>query len=149
MPTGKVIAARFKALMHSKKGAEAVSFLMTTGMLIFVCVTLISSMVYIVQYYNVNYICRRVVRSIEATGQYDEQAVSHITEEMRGEDLVDVRVQVDAPYFDGRKIQLRDTFRVTLTASYRITIMTFGGEPVSVALPIKSRVAGMSEVFWK
>ena len=58
-------------------------------------------------------------------------------------------MQVDAAYFSGRKIQLRQTFSVTLTASYKITILELGANPIVMNLPIRVKVAGMSEVFWK
>lgn len=147
MPTGRPMT--LKVLLCSKKGDEAVSFLLTTAMLIFIFATLISAMAYIMQYYNASYICRRVVRHIEITGQYDEAEIGHMMGEMQSADLEAVQVQVEAPYFSGRQIQLRDTFKVTLTASYRITILALGGEPVSIMLPIQVKVAGMSEVYWK
>jgi hypothetical protein len=52
-------------------------------------------------------------------------------------------------YFSGRKIQLRQSFSVTLTASYKITILELGENPIVLTLPITVKVAGMSEVFWK
>jgi hypothetical protein len=68
---------------------------------------------------------------------------------MKNSDLEDIGVQVDAVYFSGNEIQLRQTFNVTLTSSYRITILELGENPVAVDLPIRVKVAGMSEVYWK
>lgn len=144
MPIGKL-----RALLRSKRGDEAVSFLLTTALLVFIFATLVSAMAYIMQYYNAAYICRRAVRHIEIVGQYDEGELCGIIDEMANADLESVRLQVDAPYFSGRKIQLRDTFRVTLTASYKIKILSLGGEPVLVSLPIYVQVVGMSEVYHK
>ncbi|NCC69100.1 MAG: DUF4320 family protein [Clostridia bacterium] len=104
---------------------------------------------YIMQYYNASYMCRRVVRSIEITGQYDEAETRNIVDRMKSSDLEDINVQVDAVYYSGRKIQLRQPFSVTLTASYRITVLTLGENPVVITLPITVKVAGMSEVYWK
>lgn len=140
---------KVRNLLREKKGDEAVSFLLTTAMLIFIFATLVSAMIYIMQYYNASYICRRVVRNIEITGRYDEAETKNIVNQMKSPDLEDIGVQVDAVYFSGREIQLRQTFSVTLTASYRITILEFGENPIVVELPIKVKVAGMSEVFWK
>jgi hypothetical protein len=46
--------------------------------------------------------------------------------------MEDIQIQVDAVYYSGRKIQLRQTFSVTLKGSYRITILTLGGNPVAL-----------------
>ena len=140
---------KIKNLLQEKKGDEAVSFLLTTAMLVFIFATLVSAMIYIMQYYNASYICRRVVRSIEITGRYDETETQKIVDQLQSPDLENIGVQVDAVYFNGREIQLRQTFSVTLTASYKITILEFGEEPIVVELPIKVKVAGMSEVYWK
>jgi len=143
------IVKRVRYLLRQKKGDEAVSFLLTTAMLVFIFATLISAMIYIMQYYNASYICRRVVRSIEISGQYDEAETMCIVDKMKSSGLEDIDVHVDAVYFSGRKIQLRQAFNVTLTASYRITILALGENPIVITLPIEVKVAGLSEVFWK
>ena len=143
------VVNKIQYLLREKKGDEAVSFLMTTAMLVFIFATLVSAMIYIMQYYNASYICRRVVRSIEITGQYDETETMSILNNLAGSGLEDLDVQVDAVYFSGSKIQLRQTFSVTLSGSYEITILELGETPIVLTLPIEVKVAGMSEVYWK
>lgn len=143
------VVKRLRCLLREKKGDEAVSFLMTTAMLVLIFAVLVSGLIYIMQYYNASYMCRRVVRSIEISGLYDETETRDIIDRMKNSDLEDIDVQVDAAYFSGRKIQLRQTFSVTLTASYKITILELGENPIVMNLPIRVKVAGMSEVFWK
>lgn len=143
------VVHKARHLLQQKRGDEAVSFLLTTAMLVLIFAVLVSAMVYIMQYYNASYICRRVVRGIEITGVYDETETKNIVDQMKNSDLEDIGVQVDAVYYSGRKIQLRQTFNVTLTSSYRITILELGENPISVDLPIRVKVAGMSEVYWK
>ena len=140
---------KIKSLLRQKKGDEAVSFLLTTAMLVLIFATLVSGMIYIMQYYNASYICRRVVRSIEVAGRYDEAETMNIVNSMANPGLEDTNVHVDAVYFSGNKIQLRQTFSVTLTASYKITIVQLGANPINIVLPIKVKVAGMSEVYVK
>jgi hypothetical protein len=89
------------------------------------------------------------VRSIEITGVYGETETRSLIDRLAGSGLEDIDVQVDAAYFSGKKIQLRQTFSVTLSATYEITILELGGTPVVIDLPIKVKVSGMSEVFWK
>ncbi len=143
------IVNKARYLLRQKKGDEAVSFLLTTAMLVLIFATLVSGMIYITQYYNASYTCRRVVRSIEVAGQYDEAETKNIVNAMANPSLENTNVQVDAVYFNGHEIQLRQTFSVTLTASYKITILELGKNPIVVDLPIKVKVAGMSEVYWK
>lgn len=143
------VVNKIRSLLRQKKGDEAVSFLLTTAMLVLIFVTLISAMIYIMQYYDASYLCRRVVRSVEITGVYDETETRDIIDRMKNSDLEDIDVQVDAAYFSGKKIQLRQTFSVTLTASYKITILELGENPIVMNLPIRVKVAGMSEVYWK
>lgn len=140
---------KFRSLLRQKKGDEAVSFLMTTAMLVFIFAVLVSALIYIMQYYNASYICRRVVRSIEITGVYDETATRNLVDDMASTDLDSIDIQVDTVYFSGNKIQLRQTFSTTLTANYKITVFQLGANPVEFTLPIKVKVAGMSEVYWK
>jgi len=143
------VIKKLRSLLREKKGDEAVSFLMTTAMLVLIFAVLVSAMIYIMEYYNASYLCRRVVRSIEITGVYDETETMDLVSSLSGSDMEDIDVQVDAVYFSGNKIQLRQTFSVTLTSSYKITILQLGESPVTVDLPIRVRVSGMSEVFWK
>lgn len=144
-----VVVNKVRYLLRQKKGDEAVSFLMTTAMLVLIFAVLVSAMIYIMQYYNASYICRRVVRSIEITGVYDETETMNLINNLSGSGMEDVDVQVDAVYYSGNKIQLRQTFNVTLTGSYKISILELGVNPITVNLPIKVKVAGMSEVYWK
>jgi len=143
------VVNKVRYLLRQKRGDEAVSFLMTTAMLVLIFAVLVSAMVYIMQYYNASYLCRRVVRSIEITGVYDEAETKNIVDKMKNSDMEDIGVQVDAVYFSGNKIQLRQTFNVILTSSYKITLLELGKNPVSMNLPIRVKVAGMSEVYWK
>jgi len=143
------VVNKVRYLLRQKKGDEAVSFLMTTAMLVLIFAVLVSAMIYIMQYYNASYICRRVVRSIEITGVYDETETMNLIDNLSGSGMEDVDVQVDAVYYSGKKIQLRQTFNVTLTGSYKILILELGVNPITVDLPIKVKVAGMSEVYWK
>jgi hypothetical protein len=143
------VVKKLRSLLREKKGDEAVSFLMTTAMLVLIFATLVSAMIYITQYYNASYMCRRVVRSIEISGQYDETETANMVNQMKNSDLKDTHVQIAAVYFSGKKIQLRQTFNVTMTASYRITILELGRNPITVDLPIRVKVSGMSEVYWR
>ena len=118
-------------------------------MLILIFAVLVSALVYVTQFYSASYIARRVVRTIEVTGEYDEQAIRTLANELGGTALEDLDITVDATYFSGRKIQLRDEFTVRLDAVHRINILMMGDTPVSLDLPIEIDLSGRSEVYWK
>lgn len=136
--------------LKDKHGSEAVTFLLSTTMMLFIFVTLLYSMIYIVEAYNVNYLARRVVRSIEVAGQYDESTINTWLENEVGDRLEYIDISVDADYINNSNaIQLRDEFTVNLEGSYKITIAQMGMTSMDIYLPIKSQVSGMSEVYWK
>ena len=122
---------------------------MTVAMLILIFSVLVSALVYVTQFYSASYICRRVVRTIEVTGEYNEQNIRSLADELGGTALEDLDITVDATYFSDRKIQLRDEFTVHLTACHRINILMLGADPVYIDLPIEIDLSGRSEVFWK
>ena len=138
-----------RGYLRDRKGSSAVEFIMTVAMLILIFAGLVSAMVYVTQFYSASYICRRVVRTIEVTGEYNEQDIRALTDELGGTALEDLDINVDASYFSGRKIQLRDEFTVHLTANHRINILMMGADPVYIDLPINIDLSGRSEVFWK
>ena len=143
------MAVRLRNILRRKDGDAAVEFIMTTAMLIFVFAVLVSALVYITQYYNASFITRRVVRTIEVTGKYDEATVLALVDDLGGDALTDLDLTVDATYFTDNKIQLLDEFRVNLRAGYRIAVFQMGDSPIYVDLPINVGLSGRSEVFWK
>ena len=138
-----------RGCLRERKGSSAVEFIMTVAMLILIFAVLVSALVYVTQFYSASYICRRVVRTIEVTGEYNEQNIRALADELGGTALEDLDITVDATYVSGRKIQLRDEFTVHLTACHRINILMLGADPVSIDLPIEIDLSGRSEVFWK
>ena len=140
---------KLRGYLRSKEGNSAVEFIFTTAMLILIFAVLVSALVYVTQFYSASYIARRVVRTIEITGEYDEQAIRTLADGLGGTALEDLNITVDATYFKDRKIQLRNEFTVHLDAVNRINILVMGDDPVSVDLPIEIDLSGRSEVYWK
>lgn len=143
------VKIKIRRFLRQKKGDSAVEFVMTAAMLILIFATLVSAMIYVTRYYSASYICRRAVRTIEIAGEYDENAIRTLADELGGDALEDMEISVDATYCRGRRIQLRDEFTLRLRAKYCINIIRFGDTPVSIELPIQIRLSGRSEVYWK
>jgi hypothetical protein len=108
--------------LRSKKGDSAVEFIMTAAMLVLVFAMLISAMIYVTQYYSASYICRRVVRTIETTGEYDEATVLALADDLGGDALDDLNIQVDATYCSGTLIQLRTISGFTVRLSTELPL---------------------------
>ena len=143
------VRTKLCSVLRSRKGSSAVEFIATTAMLILTFAVLISALIYVTTYYNASYICRRVVRTIEVTGEYDAASIDALAAGLGGNAMDDLTIRVDAHWFRNHCIQLRDEFRVTLTANYTIRILQFGGRPIEVRLPINIGLSGRSEVYWK
>jgi len=102
-------------------------------------------------YLNLNYTCRRVVRQIEITGEVTNETTSLFNTLKSNTNIGSgSTMSVSAKYYKDKKIQLRDTFTVTCSASYSINIFTpTNNSPVGIDIPLKVRLAGMSEKFSK
>lgn len=140
---------RLRGLLREKKGDAAVEIIFTTAMLILVFSVLVTALVYVTEYYNASYICRRVVRTIETSGEYDRWEISELAETLGGDALDDLRITVNANFLSGKRIQLREEFNVKLAAVHRIDLMMFKNRSISINLPIQVMLSGRSEVFWK
>lgn len=135
--------------MKDKRGNEAVSFLLTTAMLLCIFSTIVMAFCYITQSYHANYLCREVTRRIEVCGEYNETEVTQYLAGASNSDLKNPKIKVDAAYWKEQKIQLRDNFQVTYTADYPIKIVQMGSHDLSIDLPIQIKLTGMSEKYWK
>ena len=76
-----------RGYLRDRKGSSAVEFIMTVAMLILIFAVLVSALVYVTQFYSASYICRRVVRTIEVTGEYNEQDLRALADELGGSAL--------------------------------------------------------------
>lgn len=135
--------------MKDRRGNEAVSFLLTTAMLLCIFSTIVMAFCYITQSYHANYVCREVTRRIEVCGEYSETEVTQYLAGASNSDLKNPKIKVDAAYWKEQKIQLRDNFQVTYTADYPIKIVQMGSHDLSIDLPIQIKLTGMSEKYWK
>ncbi len=140
---------KLRQLLKGRQGSEAVSFILTTGMLLCIFVTIITAFAYVSQCYNASYLCRRITRDIEVYGQYRQTEIEELLAGIQNDELQNIHVEVDASYLADKKIQLRQPFSVELTADYKVRVMQVGSDTLEIKLPIKCTVSGMSEVYWK
>lgn len=142
----------FPKLLSDRKGSSYFDLIIKTLVVITLMATVMSFLSIFTAYLNLNHICRRVVRVIELEGQVADKAydVFYRLKEQTG---VSPEMTVeDVAYCDAqnRKIQLRDTFTVTMKYTHAFTIFTPSfAPPVQINIPMRVSITGMSEVFWK
>ena len=121
-----------------------------TLVVITLMVTVLSFLSIFTTYLNLNHICRRVVRVVELEGQVSDKAYGVFYRLKQQTGLSPEMTVEDVNYHDGQKIQLRDTFTITMTYNHPFTIFTPSfAPPVKIMIPMKVSITGMSEKYWK
>lgn len=140
-------------LKVKKKGSAYYELIIKTLVFITLIATAVSFFSIFTVYLNLNYTCRRVVREIEISGQVTSNTNALFATLKNNTNIgAGTNMSVSASYFNAaqKKIQLRNTFDVTCTTSYRFDVFTpLGRDPIGFTIPMKVRMTGMSEKFWK
>lgn len=141
----------FKKLLLGRKGSAYYELIIKTLVVITLMATVMSFLSIFTAYLNLNHMCRRVVRVVELEGQVSNNAydVFYRLKEQTG--LSPEMTIENVEYCDGsQKIQLRDTFTVTMIDSYAFTLFKPSfTPPVQINIPMKVSITGMSEKYWK
>ena len=139
--------------MRLKRASAYYELIIKTLVFITLIATAISFFGVFATYLNLNYAARRVVREIEISGKVSAETYSLYENLKERTNIPDTAsMSVNAAYFSAadKKIQLRNTFTVTCSTSYRINVFTpQGGSPIGFDIPLRVRLTGMSEKFWK
>ena len=139
--------------MLLKRASAYYELIIKTLVFITLIATAISFFGVFTTYLNLNYAARRVVREIEISGRVSAETYSLYEDLKERTNIPDTAsMSVNAAYFSAsdKKIQLRNTFTVTCSTSYRINVFTpQGGAPIGFDIPLRVRLTGMSEKFWK
>lgn len=140
----------FQKLLSNRSGSSYFDLMVKTLVVITLMLTVISFLSVFTTYLNLNHICRRVVRVVELEGQVSDRANDVFYRLKQQTGLSPDMTVEDVEYCDGQKIQLRDTFTITMTYHYPFTIFTPSfAPPLEVEIPMKVSIGGMSEHYWK
>lgn len=140
----------FQRLLSNKKGSSYFDLIIKTLVVLSLMVTVMSFLSVFTTYLNLNHICRRVVRTVELEGQVSDRAYDVFYRLKQQTGLSPEMTVEDVSYCEEQKIQLRDTFTITMTYSYPFTIFTPSfAPPVEIQIPMKVSITGMSEKYWK
>lgn len=140
-------------LKAKKKGSAYYEIIIKTLVFITMIATAVSFFSIFTVYLNLNYTCRRVVREIEISGQVTSETNALFNQLKSNTNIgSEADMSVSANYFNAaqKKIQLRNTFDVICTTNYRFDVFTpLGSKPVGFDIPMKVKLTGMSEKYWK
>jgi hypothetical protein len=140
----------FQKLLSNRQGSAYFELMIKTLVVLTLMVTVISFLSVFTTYLNLNHVCRRVVRVVELEGQVSDKAYDTFYRLKQQTGLSPEMTVEDVTYVDGQKIQLRDTFTITMTYRYPFTIFTPSFAPtVEIQIPMKVSIGGMSEHYWK
>lgn len=140
----------FTKLLSGRNGSSYFDLMIKTLVVLSLMVTVISFLSVFTTYLNLNHVCRRVVRVVELEGQVSDRAYDTFYRLKQQTGLSPEMTVEDVTYQEDQKIQLRDTFTVTMTYEYPFTIFTPSfAPPVEIRIPMKVSITGMSEKYWK
>ncbi|MDD4833390.1 MAG: DUF4320 family protein [Lutispora sp.] len=140
-----------RKIISDKRGSSYFDLMIKTLVVITLMVTVMSFLSIFTTYLNLNHVCRRIVRVVELEGQVSDKAYDVFYRLKQQTGLSPEMIVEDVEYCDGqKKIQLRDTFTVTMTYSHPFTIFTPSfAPPVQIMIPMRVSITGMSEKYWK
>ena len=142
----------FQKLLLNKRGSSYFELMIKTLVVITLMATVISFLGVFTTYLNLNHTCRRVVRVIELEGQVGDVA-NDVFDRLKEQTGLSPEMTVEGvQYCDGQyqRIQLRDTFTVTMKYSHAFIIFKPSfAPPVQINIPMKVSITGMSEKYWK
>ncbi len=140
----------FQKLLSSRKGSSYFDLMIKTLVVITLMATVMSFLSIFTTYLNLNHVCRRVVRVVELEGQVSDKAYDVFYRLKQQTGLSPEMTVEDVQYCDDQKIQLHDTFTVTMTYNHAFTIFTPSfAPPVQINIPMRVSITGMSEKYWK
>jgi len=137
-------------LLFNRKGSSYFDLMIKTLVVITLMVTVVSFLSVFTTYLNLNHVCRRVVRVVELDGQVSDQTYDVFNQLKQQTGLSPEMTVENVEYCEDQKIQLRDTFTITMIYNYPFTIFTPSfSPPVVIEIPMKVSITGMSEHYWK
>lgn len=143
---------RISPLLRNKKGEVFYEVIIKTLIVVVFLLTVINLYNVFIKYQNINFLCKRVVRAIEVEGAVSPDVVFKFNELNQHMKLGATFTVSNVSYFDysTKKIQLRDSFTVTIRDSYDFNILNpLFAPPVVIPIPMEVTLTGMSEVYHK
>lgn len=137
--------------VRSKTGAsESIEFAGVMAMLLILFYLFLMAYPVFITKANVEVFTADLVRKIETTGAIDDTINTYAIElaDLYG---LDPSISYDANFIAGtKKIQIRDSFEVTVETTEDIVILDGTlYDPITMAIPIGKQRVGISEKLWK
>ena len=128
------IKRKIHSFSKDTNGSEAVEMVWSTAMLVFFVMVALAFLVYVLELTMVNSATKAQFNSFKGDSTQ----------------LIDRKLEVkDVEYFSDNKVQLKDTFTVVGSCTYRINFLSANPYGIfKIDLPLASTVVGMSERYW-
>ena len=146
---------RIKDFSSNCDGSEAVEMVYNMVALVFLVLSTLLIIGYALQMNQVSYAAQRIARAVEVSGEAKQTEIDRLLYELLpNADDIDARLTVSADDWvdvSEATIQLRDQFTVNVSANYHVTLINPGfGDPMDPwSIPIRVKVNGQSEIYWK
>lgn len=148
----RTLRKKIHSFAKDTSGSEAVEMVWSTAMLVFFVMVALTFLIYVLELTMVNSATKSAARMAESSGMIDMPAMEAQFNSFLGNSsqLVDRNLEVrNVNYFSDNKVQLKDTFTVIGSCTYRINFLSSNPYGLfRIDLPIASSVVGMSERYW-
>ena len=144
------IRKKVKTIIHDNTGSEAIEFVYSAFFLCIIIIVSISILSYAVQANAVSYAAKRITRYVEVSGSAQQNNLDELLPKFLGNaDEINASVEIAdvSDWYDAsaKKIQLRGKFSIVVRADYTLPLM----DGVILQLPIRAKILGQSEIYWK
>jgi len=143
----------FTKLIKDNRGSAFVELILKLLITSLIVLTAIHFFDVAIKYQHVSYTSKEIAKIIELEGALTPTAWQRL-DRLNDSFGMDMDFTVtDVTFFDpaARTIQFREPFTVTVNFVYQFPILSpvFTSTPVTMGIPMRADVQGMSEVFWK
>lgn len=151
---------KLKKAIQNRNGSEVIEMVYAVAALCAMILTALLILGYALQANSLAYASKKLTRFVEVNGAANQTVLDTMLEEvLPNASNINARVRVTmAPgytWFDAstKKIQLRNKFKVTVTANYYVKLINPGNfseyNNNGIPIPIRCQATGQSEIFWK
>ena len=160
---GKIIPSKLKNKLRDKKGSLLWEMMLVLFVLFAFMYTAVTFIGIYAQYESISYTTKTVARQIEVSGNGSLAQITADTQALlAGTPIEDIQVTIvpsnpaSTFWLSSQKIQLKETFKVTVSGTYKWQIFapseSSGGDWLStltINVPLSKEITGMSEVYFK
>ena len=142
-----------RKFIKDRKGSLFVELIIKLIVIAILLLNAINLFDVVLKYQHVSFASKTIAQTVELEGALTSLAYDQM-DNMNSNFGMDMSFDIsNVSYFNAsaHTIQFRDPFTITISYTYKYIIATplFTATPVSIDIPMRATVNGMSEVYWK